>query len=151
MLKYASSCSTCLSAAWQPQPMSAKCLSSLTRNMAAKPYRLRCSLVGHSMDVRAVAAAHFPDGAIVTGSRDRTTRIWIPNEGSSDYFEGQCLTGPTNFVSSVCTVPPSDQHPSGLILVGSNDCCVYCFSPDSPQPLYKLLGHSGVGTSYDHF
>ncbi|CAN8003977.1 unnamed protein product [Ixodes hexagonus] len=112
--------------------------------MAAKPYRLRCSLLGHSMDVRAVAAAHFPDGAIVTGSRDRTTRIWIPNEGSPDYFESQCLSGPTNFVSSVCTVPPSDQYPSGLILVGSNDCCIYCFSPESPQPLYKLLGHSGV-------
>ncbi|CAN7940858.1 unnamed protein product [Ixodes pacificus] len=112
--------------------------------MATKPYRLRCSLLGHSMDVRAVAAAHFPDGAIVTGSRDRTTRIWIPNEGSPDYFESQCLTGPTNFVSSVCTVPPSDQYPSGLILVGSNDCCIYCFSPENPQPLYKLLGHSGV-------
>ncbi|KAG0430309.1 hypothetical protein HPB47_022798, partial [Ixodes persulcatus] len=111
---------------------------------ATKPYRLRCSLLGHSMDVRAVAAAHFPDGAIVTGSRDRTTRIWIPNEGSPDYFESQCLTGPTNFVSSVCTVPPSDQYPSGLILVGSNDCCIYCFSPENPQPLYKLLGHSGV-------
>lgn len=96
------------------------------------------------MDVRAVAAAQSSDGAIVTGSRDRTTRLWIPNENGHGYFESQCLRGPTNFVSSVCTVPPSDQHPSGLILVGSNDCCIYCFSPESPQPLYKLLGHSGV-------
>ncbi|KAK8763572.1 hypothetical protein V5799_033821 [Amblyomma americanum] len=112
--------------------------------MAATPYRLRCSLVGHSMDVRAVAAAHFPEGAIVTGSRDRTTRVWLPNDQGSAYFESQCLTGPSNFVSSVCTVPPSDQYKSGLILVGSNDCCIYCFTPESPQPLYKLLGHSGV-------
>lgn len=112
--------------------------------MAATPYRLRCSLLGHSMDVRAVAAAHKPEGAIVTGSRDRTTRIWLPNEGRYDYYESQCLMGPSNFVSSVCTVPPSDQYPSGLILVGSNDCGIYCFSPDSPQPLYKLLGHSGA-------
>lgn len=111
--------------------------------MAATPYRLRCSLLGHSMDVRAVAAAHHPEGAIVTGSRDRTTRIWLPNEGSCDYYESQCLMGPSNFVSSVCTVPPSDQYTSGLILVGSNDCSIYCFSPDSPQPLYRLLGHSG--------
>lgn len=96
------------------------------------------------MDVRAVAAAHHPEGAIVTGSRDRTTRIWLPNEGGVDYAESQCLMGPSNFVSSVCTVPPSDQYGSGLILVGSNDCCIYCFSPESPQPLYKLLGHSGV-------
>ncbi|XP_064477232.1 phospholipase A-2-activating protein-like [Ornithodoros turicata] len=112
--------------------------------MAQKAYRLRCSLVGHSMDVRAVAAAHSSDGAVATGSRDRTTRLWIPNEIGPGYFESQCLTGPTNFVASVCAVSPSDQHPSGLILVGSNDCCIYCFSPESPQPLYKLLGHSGV-------
>ena len=42
-------------------------------------YKLSFSLTGHEMDVRAVAAAHFPEGAIVTGSRDRTTRLWVPD------------------------------------------------------------------------
>ncbi|XP_076340868.1 phospholipase A2 activator protein [Tachypleus tridentatus] len=107
-------------------------------------FKLRFSLVGHSSDVRAVAASYYPEGSVVTGSRDRTTRLWTPNENDPGFTEAHCMSGPTNFVSCICTLPPSDQHPFGFILVGSNDCSIYCFSLDSPEPIYKLLGHSGT-------
>lgn len=96
------------------------------------------------MDVRAVAVAQLPDDVIVTGSRDKTTRIWKTNELETSYIETQCMTGPTNFVSSVCYVPPTEQYAYGLIIAGSNDCSIYAFSIDSPLPKYKLLGHSGT-------
>lgn len=39
-------------------------------------YKLRCNLLGHSKDVRAVATSH--DGLVVTASRDATARLWAP-------------------------------------------------------------------------
>lgn len=45
--------------------------------MAAAPYKLSCVLLGHSSDVRSVAVTH--EGYIVTGSRDKSAKIWKPN------------------------------------------------------------------------
>ncbi|XP_022687137.1 phospholipase A-2-activating protein-like isoform X2 [Varroa jacobsoni] len=116
-----------------------------TEDGIAASYMLRATLVGHSQDVRVVATSCFPEGAIVSGSRDRTTRIWTQSEDpSSVYSESQCLQGPTGFVSAVCCMPPSDQFPQGLVFVGSHDCNIYCFNLDGNAPLHKLLGHSGA-------
>lgn len=46
--------------------------------MAAPPYKLSCALYGHNLDVRSVAVTH--DGKIVSGSRDMTAKVWVPNE-----------------------------------------------------------------------
>lgn len=46
----------------------------------AGAYKLRCQIFGHEKDVRAVTASILPENAIVSGSRDVTSRIWIPNE-----------------------------------------------------------------------
>ena len=44
-----------------------------------EPYKLRCTLPGHSKDVRCVAVGDFSFGsAIVSGSRDKTAKLWIP-------------------------------------------------------------------------
>ena len=43
-------------------------------------YQLRCQLFGHEKDVRAVTAAVYPENAIVSGSRDITARVWVPQE-----------------------------------------------------------------------
>lgn len=51
-----------------------------TEDGIAASYMLRATLVGHSQDVRVVATSCFPEGAIVSGSRDRTTRIWTQSE-----------------------------------------------------------------------
>lgn len=44
--------------------------------MSLNDYKLSCELAGHSLDVRAVTEG--PDGAIVSGSRDKTAKIWKP-------------------------------------------------------------------------
>ena len=46
----------------------------------ADRFKLCCVLMGHEKDVRGVTAAHFPEGAIISGSRDVTSRVWVPNE-----------------------------------------------------------------------
>lgn len=43
-------------------------------------YKLRCCIVGHEKDVRAVSPTLFPNDGIISGSRDVTARVWIPNE-----------------------------------------------------------------------
>uniref|UniRef100_A0A3B3BLN7 Phospholipase A2-activating protein n=1 Tax=Oryzias melastigma TaxID=30732 RepID=A0A3B3BLN7_ORYME len=105
-------------------------------------FKLRCSLPGHEMDVRGVAAAAFPDGAFVSVSRDRTGRVWVPN---SRYFsEMLCMAGHSNFVSCVCIIAPSETYPRGLIATGGNDNLICVFSLDRPQPLYTLQGHKNT-------
>jgi len=47
--------------------------------MAGTSYRLRCQLYGHEADVRSVSTITEYDG-IVSGSRDKTARIWRPSE-----------------------------------------------------------------------
>ncbi len=56
-----------------------------------------------------------------------------------------CFTGHSNFVSCVCVVPPDDKYPQGLILSGSNDNNILAFSLESPEPVFKLSGHSDTG------
>ncbi len=44
-------------------------------------YKLRCTLLGHSMDVRGVSTGLTEGGKefIVSGSRDRSAKIWMPS------------------------------------------------------------------------
>lgn len=105
-------------------------------------YKLRCSLVGHESDVRAVAAACYPDNAIVSASRDRTTRIWATNEFDRGFTESLCMSGHTNFIACICIYPPDDKYQHGLVLTGSNDKSICAFTLESPEPVYKLSGHN---------
>lgn len=52
-----------------------------TRAMASgvARYRLSCSLPGHELDVRGLVCSLYPAGAFVSVSRDRTTRLWVPD------------------------------------------------------------------------
>ena len=52
-----------------------------TRAMASRAarYRLSCSLPGHELDVRGLVCCFYPPGAFVSVSRDRTTRLWVPD------------------------------------------------------------------------
>ncbi|XP_071118768.1 phospholipase A-2-activating protein-like [Haliotis cracherodii] len=110
----------------------------------ASTYKLRCNIVGHQKDVRAVASTIFPEGGIVSGSRDVTSRIWVPNEHNPSFTEGHVMSGHSNFVASVCVVPPDDTYPNGLIITGSNDNTILAFTLESPQPVFKLTGHTGT-------
>ncbi|KAM9833462.1 phospholipase A-2-activating protein-like isoform X2 [Syngnathus typhle] len=111
--------------------------------LSSNSYRLRCSIAGHEMDVRGLAAAVSPEGALVSVSRDRTGRIWVPN--SSDRFtEMQRLSGHSNFVSCVCVIGPSETYPRGLVATGGNDNNICVFALDQAQPLYTLKGHKNT-------
>lgn len=46
------------------------------REMSLDEYKLSCELVGHSLDVRALAVGN---NFIVSGSRDKTAKIWEYN------------------------------------------------------------------------
>lgn len=46
---------------------------------SAARYRLSCSLSGHELDVRGLVCCLYPPGAFVSVSRDRTTRLWVPD------------------------------------------------------------------------
>ncbi|KAK7867192.1 hypothetical protein R5R35_008386 [Gryllus longicercus] len=110
--------------------------------MASAPYKLSCVLYGHTLDVRSIAVSQ--EGYIVSGSRDKTAKIWKPNGINAGYTEVQTLLGHTNFVSCVCVLPPDSQFPKGLILTGSNDSNIRMFAVDSPQPIAVLKGHKNV-------
>jgi len=43
-------------------------------------FKLRCCIIGHEQDVRAVSALSYPVGSFVSGSRDVTSRVWVPDE-----------------------------------------------------------------------
>ncbi|XP_066992739.1 phospholipase A-2-activating protein [Anabrus simplex] len=110
--------------------------------MASAPYKLSCVLYGHTLDVRCIAVTQ--EGYIVSGSRDRSAKIWKPNGINTGYSEIQSLLGHKNFVSCVCVLPPDSRYPSGLIVTGSNDNSIRIFSLDSPQPLCVLSGHTNA-------
>ena len=65
--------------------------------------------------------------------------------GSNVLHEGHCMSGHSNFVASVCCLPPDDKYPHGLIFTGSNDSTILAFTLESPQPVFTLNGHSGTG------
>lgn len=107
-------------------------------------YKLRCTLLGHSMDVRCLSVATLPDECIVSGSRDRTAKLWSPLDTPQGFVEVSCFRGHTNFVSCVCVLPPDEIHPTGLILTGSNDKSICAFTLESPDPVYRLIGHANT-------
>ncbi|KAK7485283.1 hypothetical protein BaRGS_00023534 [Batillaria attramentaria] len=110
----------------------------------AAPYKLRCNVVGHKKDVRSLAPTLTPEGGIISGSRDCTTRIWMPNDHDVGFSEGQVLQGHSNFVAAVCVLPPDDNHPNGLVVTGSNDSTILMFEPGQLEAVHKLTGHSNT-------
>ncbi|KAF4025312.1 hypothetical protein G4228_017546 [Cervus hanglu yarkandensis] len=107
-------------------------------------YRLSCSLSGHELDVRGLVCCLYPPGAFVSVSRDRTTRLWVPDSPNRGFTEMHCMSGHSNFVSCVCIIPSSDVYPHGLIATGGNDHNICIFSLESPAPLYVLKGHKNT-------
>ena len=60
-------------------------------------------------------------------------------------MEGAIMRGHSNFISSVCVMPPDAAYEHGLIMTGSTDNTIIAYTPDSPEPVYKLEGHEGNG------
>lgn len=54
-------------------------MAASSSSQSADSYKLRCTLLGHSMDVRGVATGVDDVGCdyVVSGSRDKKAKIWI--------------------------------------------------------------------------
>lgn len=126
--------------------------------MSLDDYKLSAELVGHSLDVRAVAVAQK---YLVSGSRDKVAKIWeydgwdiytlranqccIQTESffavnRFSYSERLTLTNHTNFVSSVCVLDADDW-----ICTGSNDATICVYVAGNAEPFIVLKGHTSTG------
>ncbi|XP_063701799.1 phospholipase A-2-activating protein [Culicoides brevitarsis] len=103
--------------------------------MSLNEYKLSCELAGHSLDVRAVTEG--PDGTIISGSRDKTAKIWKP-EGNG-FTEILTMKDHSNFVGAVCVV--NDKN---WICTGSNDSTICIYQFNTVKPFMTLKGHTGT-------
>ncbi|TDG43818.1 hypothetical protein AWZ03_009768 [Drosophila navojoa] len=104
-------------------------------------YKISCELLGHSLDVRAVAAGGNAEGAgqiIVSGSRDKSTKLWKPISGN-EYIESVTLQDHKNFISYICYLE-SEQW----ICTASNDATICVYQHDAFVPLITLKGHEST-------
>lgn len=102
------------------------------------PYKLSAILDGHSNDVRAVAP--LPGGSIISGSRDKTVKLWASNSDQS-WSPQVVYEGHTNYVSCLAVMPANETYPDGLIYTGSNDSKIRAYLPHSATPDHILEGH----------
>lgn len=100
-------------------------------------YKLSCELLGHSMDVRSVATgAKVQESGqmIVSGSRDKTTKLWKPLDEC--YIEAVTFQDHKNFVACVFYC-----EREGWLCTGSNDATVCIYQENSMLPILTLKGH----------
>lgn len=102
-------------------------------------YFLSCVIKAHSSDVRCLAEYPSRKG-FVTGSRDFTGKLYLPDGTGKGYEEAQNFIGPSNYVSSICVVTHNEKP---RIYLGCNDAIIYVFTEDESTPIDQLLGHSG--------
>ncbi len=101
---------------------------------APLPFALRATLSGHEQDVRSVGST--ADGAIITGSRDASVRVWREQEGAA--YESTALLGHTHYVGAV------GRGADGGVVSGSNDKHVIEWDLSAGAPSRVLQGHKDV-------
>lgn len=111
-------------------------------NIMADEYGILQVIPCHKADIRAVSG--YPEGGVLTGSRDNTAKLFKPEEPSklhSELSEVQKFTTPTHFVSSICY----GRTRAGVteIYVGSHDCNIYVYIMERDEPVDIMMGHSG--------
>jgi WD40 repeat protein/tetratricopeptide (TPR) repeat protein len=91
-------------------------------------------LSGHTSTINRVAIS--PDGAlIVTGSGDKTARVWDAKTGA----ELLKLEGHSEHINSVAVVPGSNR-----IVTGSGDRTARVWDSKTGKELFQLKGHTGA-------
>ncbi|KAK9806981.1 hypothetical protein WJX72_009418 [[Myrmecia] bisecta] len=108
--------------------------------MTDQDYQLRCELRGHEEDVRGLCVC---DLGLITGSRDKTVKIWH-EEGPNSFSVVTTLVGHTDFVGPVAYIAPglAKEFPSGAVVSGSRDTNVIVWDSNTTNPLHVLQGHS---------
>lgn len=76
---------------------------------------------------------------IVSGSRDKTAKVWSLLDGN--YVESETLTHHSNYVGAVLV-----NEKNGWIYTASNDAtiCVYRYPNGSMEPIAVLKGHTST-------
>lgn len=100
----------------------------------------------HDQDVRAVFP--YPNGGVLTASRDTTSKLYLPPDPNNTHSELELKTqfrGPTEFVASICCGKTVEGKYE--IYCGSNDHNIYVYSPDNPKPIGMLKRHSDTVSS----
>uniref|UniRef100_A0AAG5DR82 Phospholipase A-2-activating protein n=1 Tax=Anopheles atroparvus TaxID=41427 RepID=A0AAG5DR82_ANOAO len=98
-------------------------------------FKLSCELTGHKLDVRAVAEGR---GFIVSGSRDKTAKVW--SAIGNGYEDSATLKNHTNYVGAVLVV-----EANGWVCTGSNDATICVFQyPGGAEPIGVLKGHTST-------
>lgn len=83
------------------------------------------------------------DGEIVTGSRDKSIRIWNTTEGNKrEYTMSKTLVGHTNFVGPVRWLPPTGRFPGGGLVSGGMDMRVIVWDLETASIVEDLKGHT---------
>ncbi|KAH8412043.1 hypothetical protein KR222_007523 [Zaprionus bogoriensis] len=106
-------------------------------------YKLSCELLGHSLDVRAVAAGGTAAGSgggqlILSGSRDKSAKLWTPV--GNEYVESVTLQDHKNFISYICYL-----EAERWICTASNDSTICIYNQEQGfVPLLTLKGHEST-------
>lgn len=108
-------------------------------------YHLCKVINAHEKDVRCIAS--YKEG-FVTGSRDKTGKLFIPGQTEGNFIEAMLFRAAENFVSSVCVLNPTAEEAAKgekpKIFLGSNDANIYVFTEDESLSILKLEGHSST-------
>ncbi|KAL4543986.1 hypothetical protein Ndes2437B_g01788 [Nannochloris sp. 'desiccata'] len=110
-------------------------------------FSLRCELRSHLEDVRCLCVTEV---GLVTGSRDKTIKVWI-EDGPTSFSVASTLVGHTGYVSALSYAPPSPTGPapSGALVSGSQDATVGVWDINLATMTQQLQGHqyqvTGVG------
>ncbi|KAI4461369.1 phospholipase a-2-activating protein [Holotrichia oblita] len=108
----------------------------------SKPFKLSCTLVGHSLDVRSVCAT--ASNNIISGSRDKTAKLWKPNGFNTGYTDSVTYRNQKNFVASVLFLEPTKEYPDGLVVTGGNDNVILVYHPYEQSAILTLTEHSNT-------
>ncbi|XP_018332885.2 phospholipase A-2-activating protein [Agrilus planipennis] len=108
----------------------------------AKPFKLSAILFGHSLDVRSIAVT--PENSIISGSRDKTAKLWNPNGINPGYTEALTYRDHKNFVASVLYLEPNELFPTGTVITGGNDSAILIYKIHEPFASVKLEEHKNT-------
>lgn len=108
--------------------------------MDGRDFKLSSELLGHTADVRSIAVNE--KDIIVSGSRDKTVKVWVPDENSPNYVNSYSLSQHSSYVSSV-TFMQKNENGYQQIISGGNDNTIRVYNEDIADSLV-LKGHSGA-------
>lgn len=110
----------------------------------AKMYRLSSALKGHDDDVRSLTA--LSNGAIVSGSRDSTVRIW--NKNNSNKYDTSIINYKSESFVNTLAICKSTATNEELIVSAGNDNLINLTNPNlyfdgttNTANEYCLIGH----------